>query len=193
MRITLFLFLSIIAKLFQQFIEDANEVMDLLLKSHTELPEDDPQLSYLISAWARLCKILGKRFEQYLPLVMPTVLQTAAMKPEVALLDNEDLEDVEGDVDWQFISLGEQQNFGIKTAGLEDKASACEMLVCYARELKDGFASYAEEVVRLMVPMLKFYFHDGVRTAAAESLPCLLECAKIKGRLKKNVLLGKKS
>jgi hypothetical protein len=65
--------------------------------------------------------------------------------------------------------------------GLEDKASACEMLVCYARELKEGFADYAEEVVKLMVPMLKFYFHDGVRTAAAESLPYLLDCAKIKG------------
>jgi hypothetical protein len=55
------------------------------------------------------------------------------------------------------------------------------MLVCYARELKEGFADYAEEVVKLMVPMLKFYFHDGVRTAAAESLPYLLDCAKIKG------------
>lgn len=55
------------------------------------------------------------------------------------------------------------------------------MLVCYARELKEGFADYAEEVVKLMVPMLKFYFHDGVRSAAAESLPCLLDCAKIKG------------
>ena len=32
-----------------------------------------------------------------------------------------------------------------------------------------------------MVPMLKFYFHDGVRAAAAESLPCLIECAKIRG------------
>jgi len=112
---------------------------------------------------------------------MGPVLRTAAMKPEVALLDNEDMEGIEGDLDWQFVSLGEQQNFGIKTAGLEDKASACEMLVCYARELKEGFADYAEEVVRLMVPMLKFYFHDGVRTAAAASLPYLLDCAKIKG------------
>lgn len=66
-------------------------------------------------------------------------------------------------------------------SGLEDKASACEMLVCYARELNEGFAPYAEEVVKLMVPLLKFYFHDGVRSAAAESLPYLLECAKIKG------------
>lgn len=167
----------------EKFITDASEVMDMLLSTHSEedLPDDDPQISYLISAWARLCKILGKQFEQYLPLVMGPILRTAAMKPEVALLDNEDMEGVEGDLDWQFVSLGEQQNFGIKTAGLEDKASACEMLVCYARELKEGFADYAEEVVRLMVPMLKFYFHDGVRTAAAESLPCLLECAKIKG------------
>lgn len=55
------------------------------------------------------------------------------------------------------------------------------MLVCYARELKDGFAPYAEETVKLMVPMLKFYFHDGVRNAAAESLPWLLECATCKG------------
>lgn len=80
-----------------------------------------------------------------------------------------------------FFYLQYQQKFGIKTAGLEDKSTACQMLVCYARELKEGFAPYTEQVVKLMVPLLKFYFHDLVRTAAAESLPFLLECAKIKG------------
>lgn len=167
----------------EKFMADASEVMDMLLKTHTEgnLPDDDPQTTYLISAWARICKILGKQFEQYLPLVMGPVMKTAAMKPEVAVLDNDEIEDVESDPDWQFVNLSDQQNFGIRTAGLEDKAAACEMLVCYARELKEGFANYAEEVVRLMVPMFKFYFHDGVRRAAAESLPHLLVCAKIKG------------
>ncbi|CAH0600347.1 unnamed protein product [Chrysodeixis includens] len=168
----------------EQFTSDASEVMDLLLKTHTEgeqLPADDPQTSYLISAWSRICRIMGKKFAQYLPMVMEPVMRTAAMKPEVALLDNDDLETIEGDLDWHFVTLGEQQNFGIKTAGLEDKASACDMLVCYARELKEEFAAYAEDVVKLMVPMLKFYFHDNVRTAAAESLPYLLECARIRG------------
>ncbi|KAI4464528.1 importin beta [Holotrichia oblita] len=167
-----------------KFLGDASDVMDMLLKTHaegSELPDDDPQTSYLISAWSRICKVMGKRFEQYLPLVMGPVMKTASLKPEVALLDNEDLQGVEGDVDWQFVSLGEQQNFGIRTAGLEDKAGACMMLVCYARELKEGFADYSEQVVKLMVPMLKFYFHDGVRSAAAESLPYLLQCATIKG------------
>ena len=173
-------------------------------------------MSYMISAWARICKILGPAFAPYLPVVMGPIMKTASMKPEVALLDNEELTGVENDSeDWQFVSLGEQQNFGIKTAGnqmqdnryaikpllltiishffdrfltidgfligLEDKATACQMLVCYARELKEHFVEYAEQTVRLMVPMLKFYFHDGVRAAAAESLPYLLECAKIRG------------
>lgn len=71
--------------------------------------------------------------------------------------------------------------FNILILGLEDKVAACEMLVCYARELKEGFADYAEQVVRLMIPLLKFYFHDGVRTAAAQSLPHLLESVRIKG------------
>lgn len=48
----------------EKFMRDASEIMDLLLKTHTEvqLPDDDPQTSYLISAWARICKILGKNY-----------------------------------------------------------------------------------------------------------------------------------
>lgn len=218
--------------------------MDTLLKNHENgdiIAEDDPYHTYLISAWARICIVLGNRilfreirnqrkicfrvliflfqiagkdFKPYLPLVFRPVMKTASMKPEVALFDNEDLEDLNrATSDWQFISLGEQQNFGIRTAGintfslvtgiflretfvfffslwwfcailgLEDKVAACEMLVCYARELKEDFADYAEEVVRLMIPLLKFYFHDGVRTAAAQSLPHLLECVRCKGKV----------
>lgn len=108
-------------------------------------------------------------------------MAAASLKPEVALLDNEDMTNMTDNSEWQFVPLGEQQNFGIRTSGLEDKASACEMLVCYARELKTGFAPYAEDVVKLMVPLLKFYFHDNVRIAAAQSMPSLLECAETRG------------
>uniref|UniRef100_UPI00358F79B9 importin-5 isoform X2 n=1 Tax=Myxine glutinosa TaxID=7769 RepID=UPI00358F79B9 len=168
----------------QKFMQDAADVMQLLLKTQTdanELEDDDPQISYMISAWARMCKILGKDFQQYLPVVMGPLLKTASIKPEVALLDAQDIEDMQEDESWEFVNLGDQQSFGIKTSGLEEKATACQMLVCYARELKEGFAEYTEQVVKLMVPLLKFYFHDGVRSAAAESLPLLLECAQIRG------------
>jgi len=170
----------------EKFLPDASEVMDLLLKTQSQMEEmeaDDPQISYMISAWARMCKIIGKDFVQYLSLVMPPVIKAAQIKPEVALLDMDDPQNTGLDEEdgWEFVTLGEQQKFGIKTAGLEDKSTACQMLVHYARELKDGFAEYTEEVVKIMVPLLKFYFHDTVRVTAAEALPHLLECAKFKG------------
>lgn len=93
-----------------------------------------------------MCKILGPEFEQYLPMVMPPVLKAASIKPEVAVLDSDEMKSLENDDDWQFVTLGDQQNFGIRTAGLEDKATACQMLVCYARELKEGFSPYTKEV-----------------------------------------------
>lgn len=168
----------------EKFMQDASDVMQLLLKTQTDfsdLEDDDPQISYMISAWARMCKILGKEFQQYLPVVMGPLMKTASIKPEVALLDTQDMESMSDDDGWEFVNLGDQQSFGIKTAGLEEKATACQMLVCYAKELKEGFVEYTEQVVKLMVPLLKFYFHDGVRVAAAESMPLLLECARVRG------------
>uniref|UniRef100_A0A7M4FMU7 Importin 5 n=1 Tax=Crocodylus porosus TaxID=8502 RepID=A0A7M4FMU7_CROPO len=149
----------------EKFMQDASDVMQLLLKTQTDfsdLEDDDPQISYMISAWARMCKILGKEFQQYLPVVMGPLMKTASIKPEVALLDTQDMENMSDDDGWEFVNLGDQQSFGIKTAGLEEKATACQMLVCYAKELKEGFVEYTEQVVKLMVPLLKFYFHDDI-------------------------------
>lgn len=167
-----------------KFLTDCQDVMETLLRTQTNfenLEDEDPQISYMISSWARMCKILGKDFEKYLPVVMGPVLKTASFKPEIAVVDEDEVKEISDEEDWQFVTIGDQQSFGIKTTGLEEKATACSMLVCYAKELKEGFAAYTEEVTKLMVPLFKFYFHDGVRSAAAEAMPHLLECAQIKG------------
>lgn len=41
----------------------------------------------------------------------------------------QDMENISEDEGWEFVNLGDQQSFGIKTAGLEEKATACQMLV----------------------------------------------------------------
>lgn len=169
----------------EKFMQDCSEVMQLLLKTQTDmkdLPDDDPQIYYMISAWARMCKILGKEFQQYLPMVMGPVLKAVAIQPDVAIVNSDDMKEMQDDdLNWQFVTFGDQQSIGVRTSGLEEKATACQMIVCYARELKEGFAEYTEEVVKLIVPLLKFVFHDEVRLSAAECLPYLLECARIKG------------
>ena len=56
-----------------------------------------------------------------------------------------------------------------------------KMLVVYAKDLKEGFAEYALSIAKIMIPHLKFFFHEMVRAAAAEILPYLLECVKSNG------------
>jgi hypothetical protein len=82
----------------------------LLVKTQADfenLGDDDPQISYLIGALARICKILGKDFEQYLPIVMEPVLKAAAFKPEVTIHADEDT-DVEEDDNWELLNVGDQ-------------------------------------------------------------------------------------
>ncbi|KAG5452806.1 Importin-5 [Clonorchis sinensis] len=168
----------------EKFIHDVGPVMNLLMATQIQNDtdaagdDDDPQASYMISAWARICKLLGRDFESYLPVVMPQVLKSACIKPEICILDNDEADTVESDVDWQVVKLGEDRNYAIRTSGLEDKATACQMLVCYAREMKESFAPYCQQVLEIMVPLLDFYFNDEVRSAAAECLPYLLGSLK---------------
>src|SRR6185312_15663346 len=52
------------------------------------------------------------------------------------------------------------------------------MLICYARELGASFRPYVENVMEIVLPLLKFFFHDEVRNAAAAVIPYLLASVK---------------
>ncbi|CAF4508178.1 unnamed protein product [Rotaria socialis] len=94
---------------------------------------------------------------------MRLVFQVAAFKPEVTVLADRD-NDVEID-----------DTFEIKATGLVEKASACSMLVCYVKEFKESFVNNVEKTTKLMIPLLRFYFHEAV-----ESLLHLLDYAKLR-------------
>lgn len=162
------------------FTPHSQEFVKLLVQAQGNVTEpDDPQVSYLLASWARLCKVLGRDFVPYLDIVMPPLLTSAQLKPDLAVVDpDDDIESKYSSEDgWEFVGVDGQQ-IGIKTTVLEEKCTAVEMLICYARELGAGFRPYIEKVRDIVVPLLKFYFHDGVRHAAAATLPQLISCAK---------------
>lgn len=72
------------------FAADAKEIMQILLSAGANFDSEDPQVSYMISAWARICKILGPEFAPYLPQVMPAVIKAADFKPEVTMIEGKD-------------------------------------------------------------------------------------------------------
>ncbi|KAK9764648.1 importin subunit beta-3 [Basidiobolus ranarum] len=96
----------------EAFAPNASEFIDLLVKTQEAITEaDDPQVSYLLAAWARICKVLGQDFIPYLSVVMPPLLQSAKLKPDFAVLDmDEDVESQYSPEDgWEFVGVDGQQ------------------------------------------------------------------------------------
>ncbi|OLY77768.1 Importin subunit beta-3 [Smittium mucronatum] len=162
------------------FKTDAPKFIDLLVKTQSQVVEDDdPQISYLLAAWARLCKVMGQDFIPYLPVVMPPLLKSASLQPDFAILDSEEDASIKyaSEDGWEFATISGQQ-IGIRTSVLEEKCTAVEMLICYSRELGAGFEPYAKTVLDLILPMLKFYFHEGVKFASTAAIAPILESMK---------------
>ncbi|KAL3719763.1 hypothetical protein ACJRO7_004699 [Eucalyptus globulus] len=165
----------------EKFRDDAIQVMDVLMAlQRSQMETDDPTTSYMLQAWARLCKCLGQDFLPYMKVVMPPLLQSAQLKPDVTITSADSDNDIDesDDEGMETITLGDKR-IGIKTSVLEEKATACNMLCCYADELKEGFFPWIEQVAPTLVPLLKFYFHEDVRKAAVSAMPELLRSAKL--------------
>ncbi|MBA0803532.1 hypothetical protein Gohar_013734, partial [Gossypium harknessii] len=165
----------------EKFRDDAKQVMDVLMSLQvSQMESDDPTTSYMLQAWARLCKCLGQDFLPYMSVVMPPLLQSAQLKPDVTITSADSDANVDDDDDESIetITLGDKR-IGIKTSVLEEKATACNMLCCYADELKEGFFPWIDQVATTLVPLLKFYFHEEVRKAAVSAMPELLRSAKL--------------
>ncbi|KAL2940719.1 Importin-5 [Bienertia sinuspersici] len=149
----------------EKFRDDAKQVMEVLMSLQgSQMESDDPTTSYMLQAWARLCKCLGQDFLPYMNVVMPPLLQSAQLKPDVTITSADSDNDIEDSDDdsMETITLGDKR-IGIKTSVLEEKATACNMLV----------------VAPTLVPLLKFYFHEEVRRAAVSAMPELLLSAKL--------------
>ncbi|EFN51416.1 hypothetical protein CHLNCDRAFT_59245 [Chlorella variabilis] len=132
----------------ERFGNDAKGVMQYMQQVQAAgLDSDDPLSSYMLQAGARICKTLGQDFLPYLQLVMPPLLAAAQLKPDVIVSDAADEDgggEEEGDEDTEtFIVSGKRVS--LHTSVLEEKATACNMICCYADELREGFYPYVEQ------------------------------------------------
>ncbi|KAF3892789.1 Importin subunit beta-3 [Trichophyton interdigitale] len=159
---------------------DAINLVQLLGHIQQNITEpDDPQSSYLLHCWGRMCRVLGPAFVPYLPAVMPPLLQVAASSADVQILENDEtLRDVEQDHNWELLPF-KDKIIGIRTSTLEDKNTAIELITIYAQVLEGAFEPYVVKTLEeIAIPGLAFFFHDPVRVSSAKLIPRLLNAYK---------------
>lgn len=161
--------------------QDAVTLVNILGNVQANLiGDDDPQESYLLHCWGRMCRVLGQDFVPYLPAVMPPLMKLAQAKADIQLLDDEEnVAQIEQEEGWELVPL-KGKYIGIKTSTLDDKFMAIELITVYAQNLEAGFAPYVTEIMdKVAIPGLAFFFHDPVRVASAKAVPQLLNAYKV--------------
>ncbi len=72
------------------------------------------------------------------------------------------------DPSYEILDISQDEQVGIKTSSMEDKATAFEVLAIYIVELGVSFAPYVEQTLDLCLEGLRFLFDSRVREASAK-------------------------
>eukprot|EP00696_Hemimastix_kukwesjijk_P019154 gnl/Hemi2/8355_TR2883_c0_g1_i1.p1 gnl/Hemi2/8355_TR2883_c0_g1~~gnl/Hemi2/8355_TR2883_c0_g1_i1.p1 ORF type:complete len:871 (+),score=328.96 gnl/Hemi2/8355_TR2883_c0_g1_i1:207-2819(+) len=139
--------------------------------------EDEMLRPHILQAWTRICQCIGVDFVPFLPYVLPPLLHSANLAPDMKIISAEDLENLEGlDEGVEIIAIGETR-IVIRTTVLEEKSTACRMVSVYLDILKEHFFPYLAETAGIMIPLLKFYADEETRTIATTIVPDLARVA----------------
>ncbi|CCE65582.1 hypothetical protein TPHA_0L02310 [Tetrapisispora phaffii CBS 4417] len=161
----------------EKFSEHSQELINLLIAYQNEgVQDDDPIKSYLEHGWSRICRILKEDFMPLLPIVLPSLLETAKATQDVSLIDEEEAENFQQYSEWEVVQV-QGKHIAIHTSVLDDKVTAMELIQVYSTMLKNLFAPYVKEILtEIAIPSIDFYLHDGVRATGANLIPVLLSC-----------------
>lgn len=139
------------------------------------MDQKDPQRSYLLSAWQRICLKMKTDFTPYLAEILPSILQMATLKPDfMNETSNTQLADVLDEIKPE----GDAKRMNIMNDDIEEKDSAIQMLIVFIEELGAGCAQYIEQISGILLGLTQFSASDNIRNSAAGALPSLIKCAK---------------
>lgn len=152
------------------------DLINVMGRLQENVDDEGPIKPHLEQGWSRICRIVGKEFVTYLPIVLPPLLTAAKAAQDISLLEEDEAEDFANNEEWDIISLSGKL-IAVHTASLDEKSSALDLLRIYASQLGDAFYPYVKEILQdIALPALDFYLHDGVRGSAALMLGSLLKC-----------------
>lgn len=160
------------------FLAKSGQVIEaMIFIQQSQMDDNDPQRSYLLSAWQRICLIMKTQFTPYLARILPPILSMATLKPSMGIEGQgaADIADVLQEVKQDD---GKNKKATIVTDEIEEKDSAIQMLVVFIEELGAGFADYIEQVSEIILGLTQYFASDDIRTTCAGALSSLIKCYK---------------
>jgi hypothetical protein len=152
-----------------KFYNDAIEMMTFLssLQTDTFGGNEAEVKKYLLKAWIRIARCLGAEFVPFLPIIMGHLLE--AITQDVTAKDIENPEDADDRSDIEVVE-SETGWVAVRTAAVEEQASACQLVVLVAERLQEHFYPYVQDAVSVMSALLDST-HEDVRSYCMVAMP----------------------
>lgn len=118
--------------------------------------DSDPQKSYLLAGYQRLCKILGEKMVPYLPQIIPSLIKMASTP----------------------VMTGEIKSLGVRSYEKEEGEIAIQMLDVFIVYLEVHLTPYIKDIFNLIVHLMETSLDEETKLVAADCLPSLVRIAK---------------
>jgi importin-5 len=148
----------------------AGQLIQLMINlQSSQFEQTDPQKSYILAGWQRLCLVYGRELGSHLSNILPGlfVLVENVIREEILSL-NDDEKEVPKE--------GDDQN--INTHDTEEAEVAISMLNVFIEQLKELYNPYVEKTVGLLCNIIKEHPNEDVKEEACKCLPNLIIAVK---------------
>ena len=162
------------------FAPDAPVVIGMMIEIQEQnLQEVDPQKSYIITAWQRLCITMGKEFNPYLPRIVPSLLRI--IKNIFDYIEKMEKEQEEQESGQNHNSNNEKGN-AVKPNNYfgEETEVALNLLSVLISENKEFFSENYKDIMELIIPLVNYKLDEKIKKSASKCLPLILEAIVLK-------------
>lgn len=120
-----------------------------------------------------VCECMGREFREWLPLVMPSLMQAVKSQPHVKVCNAADTEE-----DSERLEIIEMAGklMAVDIDILDYKAEAIKTITSIAGQLREDFIKNVTEVAEHVTPLVNYTSSKEVCQAAIEAQPALLRC-----------------
>ena len=162
------------------FINDANEIMTMLLQSlNLAYSNTDTGTVPLHQAFMKIAEAIGTDFVPYLSKILPVVFEMCELDIDVTLQDEaEELTEDQVELKGVSAALGGMGRLVMSTACLEDKTLGVASLVAYLEHVGQGVMPWLEQITKVLTDMLSYLYDADIRAIACPSMADILRTVK---------------
>eukprot|EP01041_Mallomonas_annulata_P004290 gene4290-8528_t len=150
----------------------SNGDLDVMMMS---LDDDIETRKLLTKAWVRIARCLGSDFLPYLPVVMELLLTAVSQDTIAHDVDCSNDDDIDARSDIEMVE-GEDGWVAVRTAAVEEQASACQLIMLLIEKLQEHYYPYIDATLKVIHPLIASP-HEDVRSFAIVSLPEFVRAA----------------